>query len=462
MKRARSLAIVAAFFAVSALATPSDPRGWSPGTPAANSARVLEPLAQEVTLEFPSRFQKLITGPTVIVYFSPTCPHCQAVAPEINALSKRLGESATVIGVSTGGQSAVAMKEFVSEYRVPYKVIHDTDGEIAATLGVDSTPSVMLVVPDGEKVKVADYWYPYRHGFDTLVEMRALENPWEAFRPGEFHGDGACATCHLSEASSALLTHHSIAWATLVEKEEDQNPACTNCHVTGAGQPTGWDGSEGSHLVNVGCEACHGPGGPHDGARLDPRTTCSGCHDEKHSIAFSVEKGLPKIDHYRADAMDDNAFFEERRKLANGEVPRDLLAFSEGTNVGSAACVGCHSEEHGAWEASPHAKAMARLDATQSQDPTCVRCHATAERSGPPPATVAEFHTSESVGCESCHGPGEAHVKAGGGKGNIEGLGEDCPVCVLEAVCTSCHTPQWDPNWELEPMLEKIKHGKKP
>jgi hypothetical protein len=29
---------------------------------------------------------------------------------------------------------------------------------------------------------------------------------------------------------------------------------------------------------------------------------------------------------------------------------------------------------------------------------------------------------------------------------------------VIEAVCTSCHTPKWDPEWELESRLEAAKH----
>ena len=39
------------------------------------------------------------------------------------------------------------------------------------------------------------------------------------------------------------------------------------------------------------------------------------------------------------------------------------------------------------------------------------------------------------------------------------GLGKSCPVCVTEAICTSCHTPKWDKDWELEPELARISHG---
>jgi len=49
-------------------------------------------------------------------------------------------------------------------------------------------------------------------------------------------------------------------------------------------------------------------------------------------------------------------------------------------------------------------------------------------------------------------------VAAGGGKDNIQGLGESCPVCVLEALCTSCHTQEWDKDWDLDTHLKAIDH----
>ena len=62
----------------------------------------------------------------------------------------------------------------------------------------------------------------------------------------------------------------------------------------------------------------------------------------------------------------------------------------------------------------------------------------------------------DGVGCESCHGSGQAHV-ADPTKDNIVGLGDSCPVCVIEAVCTTCHTKEWDPDWDLDQRLEELK-----
>ena len=256
-----------------------------------------------------------------------------------------------------------------------------------------------------------------------MVEARIAGDPFAAFAPDRYVGTPMCGVCHTEELGSWLVTHHAVAWRTLEVRGKQTDDACTSCHVTGSGQPGGWGGDPDSALVDVGCEACHGPSGPHDGSATEATSTCAQCHDPKHSIAFSVAKGLPLIDHHRVTAMTDAQITARRRALYQGEAPRDLLAFPEGRNVGSAACQSCHPVQHAWWADDPHARAMDRLRDEGSDDPACVRCHATAKASGPPPAEVAEFRTLEGVGCESCHGPGEAHVAAEGGSTTSRGWG---------------------------------------
>ena len=109
--------------------------------------------------------------------------------------------------------------------------------------------------------------------------------------------------------------------------------------------------------------------------------------------------------------------------------------------------------------ASAHGQAMATLAKTEEhQEVGCVRCHATPTVSGPIPTELGKFRVNEGVGCESCHGPGGDHVEAEGGTDNIVGLGDSCPVCVIEAVCTSCHTATHDKDWDLQRDLARISH----
>ena len=453
-----------------------DARGWRIGPTAMGAAEVIRGMdpKQPVILDLPAILSKHIEGPTLVFYFSPTCPHCQAVGHEVEALHQRLTDaSVPVLWVASGSSSESSILEFKRTYGVTGTLVHDQERLVGAAMGARSTPSAVLVQrasPSKGKAKegapfearVIDFWYPYTPGTDGLVEGRAYNNPFQAFRPNEYKGNEHCAACHPLEYTSWHMTHHSVAWATLERDGSQADPECVGCHVTGHQEPSGWDGQPRTKLVDVGCEACHGPGGPHDGTTTAPLTTCVGCHDDKHSIAFTTDKGMPHIDHYAAVDITPEALRQRKLDLYQGKVPKALLAFPEGNNVGSDACQSCHTTEHTAWLASAHSGAMNTL--TASTDPadadadvTCVRCHATARTSTLAAPALESFHLDGGVGCESCHGPGEAHVAAPSAD-NIEGLGEDCPVCVLEAICTTCHTAEWDPEWDLDTRLKAINH----
>ncbi len=84
--------------------------------------------------------------------------------------------------------------------------------------------------------------------------------------------------------------------------------------------------------------------------------------------------------------------------------------------AGADTCKGCHAEQY---EKFSHTK-MGRLFLHQPRN------------------------TTESLGCENCHGPGKAHADAGGGKG-VGGLitfakNDTTPVEKRNGVCLTCHT----------------------
>lgn len=461
-RRGRLLAALTAavLLIASAAASGLDPRGWSQGTPAANTAAMLHPAAglpDAITL--PKAIAKRIRKPTLLFYFAPSCPHCQRVAPEVAALHDRLGSDAQVIAIASHRSSPEALEAWKRDYPTPYALFTDTDRTVGDVLGAAGTPAAMLVRPEGKKLVPVDAWYPYTPGTEALVRMRLAPTPFAAFAPGEHQGNTACAACHTIEHASWALTHHSVAWRTLVKREAHTRDDCISCHVTGYQQPGGWSAQAHLAMVDVGCESCHGPGGPHSGATVDPTSTCTGCHDDKHSINFHVAKGMPGIDHFRAEGMSPTDWREARRALLDGEVERSLLAFAEGPTAGVQACKSCHPSEVAWWEQSAHGKAMATLERTGSHtDPRCVSCHATPKQIGGEPTATSDYQPDPGVGCESCHGPATDHIASKGAKGTIEGLGDSCPVCVIESVCTSCHNSTWDPKWRLEDKLPRVRH----
>ena len=447
---------------------------WSEGTAAAGTGDALTP-NPPVGILVPDAIAERITGPTLLFYYSPTCPHCQAVMPEINHLRAILPEM-QFVGIPTGSASTEQVEAFVETYKADFEMVPDEGSAFAQSVGARSTPTVYIARPneDGEDpvnagfvstgtpVTFLEAYTPFGRGMGAILAMRMRpEAPFHAF-DGSFQGDRVCSVCHQQEALSWATSHHSVAYRTLYMKDRAQDLECVGCHVTGIDEPGGFvAGDHGSPLKDVTCEACHGAGGPHDGQRTDAATTCVGCHDAEHSIAFSLEKGLPLIDHYKANSMSEAEIRDRMQALAKGEAEKPLLAFPAGPTVGSAACADCHKEQHRWGRKDAHARAMQSLADEGADDPACVRCHATptalTDAGLPTEASVAGFRTDEGVGCESCHGPGAAHV-ASPSRGNIVGLGESCPECVIEAVCTSCHVPRWDPTWDLDTRLSAIPH----
>ena len=119
---------------------------------------------------------------------------------------------------------------------------------------------------------------------------------------------------------------------------------------------------------------------------------------------------------------------------------------------GSKSCKMCHDKEHEgsgfhpwpAWQEMKHAKAFASLTAEQvasGKDPkgrACVQCHTTGYGKG-------GFESMEktpklvNVGCESCHGPGSAHIMLMAMAEEGEKIAD---MKISKSVgCTQCHNP---------------------
>lgn len=410
----------------------------------------------------------LVAGTTVLFYASATCPHCMQVAPEVAHLARQLQGRATVVLIGSSSNSLSAIRAFGETYGLPGPWTKDYTGRFSANNQITATPQLFVVQPkvgEAGRFSTLDAYRPLPAGGAFLAELRINlatgKDPNLAWVPGRHVGSRACGYCHQHEFDSWGLTHHSTAYFTLYERQEQNNPKCIGCHVTGLGGPNGHVlGAENSAMVDVGCESCHGAGGPHDGDRtpaLAARDQCTKCHDAEHSLSFDLQRALPGIDHFRSVPMDEATFRQARLDLLEGRAEKPLAAFPPGKNLGDAACAGCHADRAASHSKNAHARALKTLAGRgAAKKVECLTCHAVPEAAQP--AGSEDFH-SGGVGCESCHGPGEKHVAEGGSKGSIVALGEDCPVCVVEAVCTRCHTPEQDPDWSLDNDLKVGGHG---
>ena len=431
--------------------------GWSQGTVAANTATVLAPHEPMELEQLPEWLIEKVQGPTFVWYFAPSCSHCQAAIPGVVQLHEDIGEEVAFLGIASSRSTPEEMDVFRRDYAVPFELRVDDSPGFAFAVGARSTPTALMLDRREGEVLSLDGYYPWRPGYELIVKMRLHpEQAFSTFEPDVYQGPTACAACHSQEAESWQLTHHAVAYRTLYKQDRTEDSECVGCHVTGLGEDGGFVlGDHGDTLQDVTCEACHSAGGPHDGKSVDAREQCVRCHDAEHSIAFNVDKGMPWIDHFMANTMSPGERDKRWQELAQGEAERPLLAFPEGEHVGSEACQDCHAEQHASWKGSAHGGAMDSLDRKERRNPRCVRCHATPKTSGLPPKKVDEY--LDAVECESCHGPGEQHA-AEPTSSNILGLGESCPECVIEAVCTTCHDRDNDPQWDLHTRLDAVKH----
>jgi hypothetical protein len=303
-----------------------------------------------------------------------------------------------------------------------------------------------------------------------LARLAGLPVPM-LLRADGYSGNAVCGVCHELEHETWSFTSHATAFDTLVRHGADANAECIGCHVVGWARPGGFRAvAETPQLEDVGCESCHGRGGPHQSPDFvkqgDYSPACLGCHDTKHSLGFDYATFLPRISH-AANAHVAKLSPEQKQALrAKQGRPGGELLPTRAAYVGSDACRSCHAAEFESWHAHRHARATETLaGAGKASDAACLRCHTTGfgSQGGFPRDGAASAHADLArVGCESCHGPGGDHVKDGAARiGTILSLGDKCDSCVILQICGSCHDEANDPGFEfeVEAKIDAQRHG---
>jgi len=132
--------------------------------------------------------------------------------------------------------------------------------------------------------------------------------------------------------------------------------------------------------------------------------------------------------------------------------------------IGAKKCKSCHKadevgNQYAAWESAAHSKAFETLASDEAKrvasekgiaDPQkadeCVRCHTTAF--GAEKAMIKRgFKPEMGVQCESCHGPGEAHMKARFDDAAAEVVDpkpapDEIVTTPTKAACKECHNEE--------------------
>jgi len=146
--------------------------------------------------------------------------------------------------------------------------------------------------------------------YQQIVKDRNLleKHPRFALSDGlEYKGSKSCKPCHEYEYETWSGKGHARAYSTLEQAGSQFDPECVVCHVIGMDYESGFiSRQETGHLINVGCENCHGPGSKHiltagSTELTEPKSTCIDCHTPEHSgdYAGNEDAKLEKIKHWR-------------------------------------------------------------------------------------------------------------------------------------------------------------------
>jgi peroxiredoxin len=408
----------------------------------------------------------------LVIFFLHTCPHCHKALASIKTTLAGMPEATRPRLVAISVQNAPSairssLEEQGLDYFDPYL---DPGSEAAERWGVTGGVPVVVVVDKEGRIRHRSTGWDEKRD-PGIIRMMLAEVAGERvpmlLDPTGYSGNDVCGICHEKEYATWQYTAHASAYDTLVTHAAERRTDCIGCHVVGFEQPGGYDFKrQEPYLENVGCESCHGRGGPHLTPNFVPNhdysQVCVTCHNPEHSLAFDYATFHPRISHAAIAALSDA---ERAKLLAGGGPKRDLLP-TQADYVGSDACASCHPKEFATWQASPHGHAIDPLEkAGKSADAACLVCHTTAygKPGGfSPKANVAAQPDLARVGCESCHGPGGDHVgKDARRVGTILSLGDKCDSCAILKICGTCHDDANDPGFQfrVEARIEKQRHG---
>jgi hypothetical protein len=248
--------------------------------------------------------------------------------------------------------------------------------------------------------------YRVRYAFGVApLQQYLVELPGGRLQATAFAWDTAKRSWFRVQAAELPWTSRYHTWNTM----------CADCHSTAVDKrydPAHDRFDTRFQAIDVGCQACHGPGSRH---AADPRQrlparrdveACAPCHARRAAIASTPGAGASLFDHYRPMTLQPGLYF------ADGQILDEV--FEYGSFAQSAmhergvACVDCH-DPHGARAAPDNA--------------TCTRCHGA---SPPPPqfpglaARAADVdspshhhHRPGSPGarCVACHMPERTYMK---------------------------------------------------
>ncbi len=404
--------------------------------------------------------------PLVLIIFSPRCVNCVKELKFLNNLyTTELKDRFEILALSLMAQKPTA--DFVQDNGYGFPVVADPTWRLTA-LFPSFTGPVPVAFFINTQGAIEDVHIGFSNNLKDIYRMKlrklaGVDNPPLLVRDG-YSGEQSCEICHEQQHVQWSLTGHATAFASLQRKGATEKQDCLACHVTGYEQPGGYQPDRpAKHAQNVQCESCHGPGyqscSAYTGKKNDKKKAaqwkalCLNCHTEKESLNFVFPRRFMKVRH---TSMPDINTLDRSGRLAllNREGKRQNPFDNPARYMGANTCKACHTDQYQHWQSTAHASA----DADNATQPNRLYRFVTglgADGGHPEPER-------DGVQCEACHGPGERHVQQPDAKGHsyIVGLGSECPNCVVEQICRTCHSGKDSPEFDFDHAIDLVRHPK--
>ncbi len=283
-------------------------------------------------------------------------------------------------------------------YRKDGKFLVNTEGpdgeygdfEIIYTFGVRPLQQYIVEFPKGRFQCLRTAWDTEKNKwFDLYPDMKVVHDEWIHWTQGGLNWNTMCSDCH----------------STLVKKNYD--PVRESFNTTYA-------------IINVSCEACHGPGKEHvkitssEAYKQNPESfadigklymkknampdqlvdDCARCHSLRTQFTEFYDHSGVYMDHYAPDWLRDDVYFGDGQILGEVYVYGSFIQSKMHSKY--ITCTNCHNIH------------SLELKFSLEDNQLCLQCHE-------PPKYDSEKHhfhkeKTEAALCISCHMPGRYYM----------------------------------------------------
>ena len=200
------------------------------------------------------------------------------------------------------------------QYGAKLNITLDNSGKVVDYKGVAEPLNESMVVDAAVGNEVQKYLDGLARKEADAARNRALDRA-NAQGRDKYLGDEICARCHSEIYSQYAKGPHATAFQTLLTAKKETDRSCVGCHVTGFGDPSGYqmvtyrqdtagkpDTTDSVELRNVQCESCHGKGTLHGSLGMVKKVTremCQTCHDTVNDPKFDFDKAIAAGLHHK-------------------------------------------------------------------------------------------------------------------------------------------------------------------